>query len=408
MDVQDALIRTLHFLISENRNSDLPIEERQKIQNRKRYGKILGFLYPFGFIGGMFYCLSAFWKEETIITFRGMVIEDHANRVIKKSLERTWGKDYKKDLIRVSPSKIKVFASLWKNFFLLRSAYRLAGIEHVTEFVRIFRLFHFYIMWKGLFSYYSPSAIFLARTNDQKRLALGSVAEEYGIPLNVFTVDQIALRSPAPFAVSAQFCFTKRQVMAARERNITAVRMPVPSIRTMKLPVPEPGQGVYGLLLNAKCYPSKVGEWVENFSTQYNINSLQVRPHPGFDVEKLSVIPNSCICDWHQPLGEYLDGLDLVFALNTNAVIEALLHGVPVVYLGGFDPYEYDLHRFVANGIACPYLPSDTFPESVSSFFSSESFRVKWNPGEFITDNTEESDLLTQLTGAENDNIAKT
>ena len=395
-----SLEKTVAFLISENRNSDLSLEERQKIQNRKRYGKILGVLYPFGFLGGMVYCLSALWKGNPVTSFRGMVIEDHANRVVSKSLGRTWGEDYKEDLIRVFPSKIKVFTSLWKNFFLLRSAYRSAGIKHVTEFVRIFRLFHFYIMWKGFFSYYSPSAILLARTNDQKRLALGSVAEEYGIPLIVFTVDQVALRSPAPFEISAQLCFTKRQVLAAGKRNITAVRMPVPSIRTMKLPIPEPGQGVYGLLLNAKCYPAKVGEWVENFSSQHNIKSLQVRPHPGFDVEKLSVIPHSCICDWHQPLDEYLDGLDLVFALNTNAVIEALLHGVPVVYLGGFDPYEYDLHRFVSDGIAYPYLPADIFPDSVIHFYSSESFRVKWNPEEFITDNIEESELLTQLTGS--------
>jgi hypothetical protein len=59
----------------------------------------------------------------------------------------------------------------------------------------------------------------------------------------------------------------------------------------------------------------------------------------------------------------------------------------------------------VADGITCPYLPADIFPDSVNGFYSSDSFRKKWNPEEFITDSSEEFSVLTQLTGAMNDNI---
>ena len=404
----EVLKKTINFLVSENRNSALASKDRLEIQNKKRFGKILGFLYPFGFWGGIIYCLSALWKGETVTMFRDMIFEDHASKVVHNSLKRTWGENYDQDKSNLPLSRLKVLITLLKNIFIVRRAYKSVKIDHVTEFVRVFRLVHFYFMWKALFSSNPPASVLFVRTNDPKRLALGTVAEEYEIPSIAFTVDRVALRKPAPFAIDTLLCWTMNQKKLAEERNIPVIRMPVPSIKAIKLPVPNSNSGVYGLLLNAKCDPLMVAKWVEEISSMYNISSLQVRPHPGYAVEKLSIIPHSVICDWHQPLEEYLDGLDLVFALNTNSIIDALLHGVPVVYVGGLDPYDYDLHRFVADGIVFPYSPENSSIKSIIMFYSSEPFKEMWNPKEFITDNTEEYDVLTQLTGAMNDNIVKT
>ena len=114
----------------------------------------------------------------------------------------------------------------------------------------------------------------------------------------------------------------------------------------------------------------------------------------------MSVLSDVFVCDWHQPLAEYLDSLDLVFALNTHAVVEALLHGVPVVYVGGLDPYEYDLHRFVHSGIVVPWSESLQIPAEVNAFYSSPGFTAQWNTSEFEIDPAPEQAALLKLAGS--------
>jgi hypothetical protein len=399
-----SLVSTIKFIVMANRSSTYLPEERGKDLSEKKYGKILTILYPLGFMGGMVYCFIALWKRETLILFRNMIIEDHASKVVYNSLKRTWGASIEQEFITSTSMRKGSLINYFRFFPVFRQAYKNAGISHVTEFIRVFRIFNFYLKWKNWFSECPPVAVLLARTNDQKRLALGVVAEEYGIPVYAFTVDRVALRSLAPFAIKSQLCWTARQVTLSRERNIPAVRMPVPLVNGFKLPIPEPDSNEkavkYGLLLNAKCYPEKVAEWVEKFAEKHGILKLYVRPHPGYAVEKLSGMKYSVVCDWHQPLGEYLDGLDLAFALNTNALIDSLLHGIPVIYIGNLDPGDFDLHHYVEDGITIAYSPDDAFPQAVNTFFASEEFRIKWNPAEFTSDGSEERDLISRIAGS--------
>ena len=174
---------------------------------------------------------------------------------------------------------------------------------------------------------------------------------------------------------------------------------PVPVLKNSKLPVPEPGKGRYGLLLNAKIDTEKLDAWLEELFRLQGIDNLHIRPHPGFNEEKLSRISRGKICDWRQPLSEYLEELDLAFAVNSHAVIVALLHGVPVVYLGGLDPYEYDLHGYVKDGIVIPWEEVKEFPASVDAFYSSRGFRERWNTDEFETSPRAEQEAVKELAG---------
>ena len=173
--------------------------------------------------------------------------------------------------------------------------------------------------------------------------------------------------------------------------------MPVLLLTELQLPVPENVAARFGLLLNAKCDVEKLDAWLTALAKEKGIDDVLLRPHPGYDTEKLKNLSFGTLSDWRQPLSEYLDSLDLAFALNTHAVIDALLHGVPVVYVGGLDPYEYDLHGFVKSGIAYPWSPSDPFPGAINAFYSSESFKTRWNPSEVETDGDQERQALLEL-----------
>ena len=399
-----SLTAVVQFIVMANRSSAYSPEDREKDLWKKKFGKLLTLLYPFGFFGGMFYCLLSIGKREKITSFRNIIVEDHASKVIFNSMKRTWGVLLEQEFVTSVSKRSGNLTCFFRNYSVLRSAYEAAGISHVTEFIRVFRIFHFYLIWQNWFAESTPATILLARTNDQKRLALGAVAEDFGIPVYSFTVDRVGLRNPLPFAIKAQFCWTARQVALSVKSNIPAVRMPVPLVNGMKLPVPGPnsqaGLARYGLLLNAKCYPDLVAEWIENLVQRHGIQKILVRPHPGYIIEKLNVLSHAVICDWHQPLGDYLDSLDLVFSLNSNALIDSLLHGVPVIYVDGLDLGEFDMHHYVADGLSFAYSPEDAFPQKANDFFASDKFQNMWNPGEFTSNPIEEQQLMLKLEGS--------
>ncbi len=387
------------FLVAENRNSDLSVDDRLKIQRRTLYGKILGKLYRTGWAGGFLFLLFSVYKRDSVINFRNMIIADHSSRVIHNSLKRVWGAGYEKNIRKNRASLLSAYVSLFSNYRKLKSAYKIARVAHVTEYVRLIRLFHFYIVWKAWFQKNKAVSALIARTNDQNRLALGVAVEELNIPLALFTIARTAIPRLVPFAVAEAFCWTTLQAKEYQKAGVSALRMPVPFIKEMKLPVPESSAAVTGMLLNAKVDVQKLKDWIAA-AEGTGIRNIQLRPHPGYDVSRLYSLDNVSICDWHQPLGEYLDSLDMVFALNTHAVIEALLHGVPVVYIGGLDPYEFDLHGFVQSGITIAYSDSLKIPQEVSEFYGSDKFKQMWNPNEFETDPGPERAALEKLAGS--------
>ncbi len=392
------LISCAHYLVKENRNSDLSVQERLKIQRRTFYGKVLGFLYPLGWFGGQIFLFISLYKRDSVKLYRQMIVADHSSRVIHGALKRVWGVEYDKEVKKTRASLTGTYRSFFSLSQNLKDAYRAADVSHVTEYVRIIRLFHFYIIWQAWFGNHTIQSALIARTNDQNRLALGVVCEERVVPLALFTIARVARPRIVPFAVAEAFCWSSGQTGVYNEAGISTLRMPVPQIMEMKIPV-SPEDSRIGMLLNAKVDVDKLKVWIDS-AMEKGLTNFQLRPHPGYDTDKLSVLSNVYVCDWYQPLAEYLDSLDLVFALNTHAVIEALLHGVPVVYVGGLDPYEFDLHRFVQSGIVVPWSESLQIPEHVNAFYSSPGFTAQWNTKEFETDPAPERDALLKLSGS--------
>ena len=167
------LIACARYLVKENRNSDLPVQERLKIQRRTFYGKVLGFLYPLGWFGGLIFLLISLYKRDSVKLYRNMIVADHSSRVIHGALKRVWGGEYDKEVKRTRASLAGTYRSLFSLSRNLKDAYRAVDVSNVTEFVRIIRLFHFYIVWHAWFRNHTIQSALIARTNDQNRLALG-------------------------------------------------------------------------------------------------------------------------------------------------------------------------------------------------------------------------------------------
>jgi hypothetical protein len=304
-----------------------------------------------------------------------------------------------REMKKAKPGRFSILAALLRNLETLRRGYESAGIKNFSEFARISSLLYFYAAWKAYFRKWKPAAVLLARTNDPKRLALGAAANEQDIPVLAFTVERVALRNQAPFRMEKLFCWTKTQAELAVERSTKAVRMPVPFISAMKIPVPDKERAVCGLLLNAKCDIPLVENFLRQLHDAHGLRQIRVRPHPGFDENLLKNFPHSIICDWRQPLPDFLSGLDMSFSLNSSAIIEALLQGVPVEYVSGLDVHPNDTHGFVSDGIVPRYSESFVFPDSLNQFYGAADFTARWNTGEFTTDGDGEREALAFLAG---------
>jgi len=393
------LFRTALFLAEEDRNSLLDRVKRIKRQKKSKSGRLLHFMYNFGFPGLGLYLLFTARNSLFCSVFRGIIIEDHSSSLIRRSLERVFGSSAGKDIYRRKGRSLYGLLWYFRNIFYLGPLYKKLGIDSVTEFVRIARLLGYYIRWIGVFERISPKAIFIARTNDQRRLAAGAAAERYGIPLAAYSVERVSLRSASPFAVDLYMCWTTVQMEALKMTGSTTARMPIPYVGSMKLPVSGPESISCGFLLNAKCDLVKFNNFIGKLDAEYGFGNISVRPHPGTPSEKMSELKGVKISDWRESLYEYFNKMDLVFAVNTNASIDAVLHGVPVVYVGGLDPYAYDLHGFVKSGYILPFSDDISFPDSVNSFYTSELFKESGIIGMFTDDGASEKISIKKFLG---------
>ncbi len=391
------LLKTASFLVSENRNSDLDVGKRHDRQKKGRSGRFLHILYKAGFSGLFLYLFVTSLRSFSYSLFRGVVVEDHANSIIRHSLDRVYEIDSRHELTTYKSSVWRQLTVFIKSLSYLREAYKSTGIEHVTEFVRVAKLFNFYVRWRAVFEKSPPSAVLIARTNDQKRLALGLVAEVFQVPLVAYLMDLVAVRKPAPFSVSLYMCWTTFQMESVKKEHTDTAQLPVPFIREMKLPVPKPNKAVCGLLLNAKCDLKGVDKFIDSLYRKFGLNNLFVRPHPGTSEERVAVLNNVFISDWREALHDYFEKLDIVFALNTIAVIDALLHGVPVIYVGGLDPYDYDLQGYVRDGIAYPFSEKEDIFKSADLFYASDFFKKRWTPELFTGSGLSERNALSRI-----------
>lgn len=391
------LSRAAQYLVISNRNSILSPEARKKKLETMRSGKLLKALYPLKFTGAWLYCFGALFKAPALCFLGDRVVEDHASRVIRNSLDRYLNTNSERQLEYLKPKKILVLSVFLQSFKELHRAYSTSEMNHFSEYARVLTLFRYYILWKAMFLTKQPENSLLASTNDQKRIALGVVSEEGKIPVVAYTVHRAELRPPAPFKIDTQFCWTTQQQQHLEKQGIEAVLMPVPEVRKINLALKPADNALCGFLLNAKCDARKVQNFVTKLRTAYGINKIRVRPHPGFDTVQLDFGSEAEVCDWKESLWNYLDSVEMVFALNTNAIIDALLHGVPVVYVGYLDNLDYDLQGFVRDGIVLPFDDGFSYPDSIIAFYSSDDFASKWNSELFTTNGEPEANALQAL-----------
>lgn len=385
------------YIISERQKSPVPTSYQTRIIRKKWSGKLLFCLHPFGFFGIFVFMVVAAIRSLQTMAVSDCIIEDHASSVVKNSIKKTMG--------NATISQGKIVSPRFRNHLLVSLRYyaflkRLYRKSKPADFVCLYKIalyLHFVVAWYVVFQQRNYEWALLARTSDPKRLALGTVAGDFGCRVVTYTVERMSLRSPAPFPVDLAFCWSRTQRQNLESVGVRAVQMSVGSLRSMKLPIPKPATGIFGLLLNAKCQPSKIKEWVTELYQVYKIKNLLIRPHPGYDTQKLSELQHGEVCDWKEPLSVFFDRTDMVFALNTNAIIDALLHGVPVSYVGGLDPLAYDLHGFVSEGMVYPFhLGTSTF-EDIREFYRSQEFMASWNTQEFTEDPNGEKEVYKHI-----------
>lgn len=385
------------FYVDSTKTSHLTSEARKKKMLATRSGKAMYVLYAMRGLGAIIYSAGAIIVTPKLCFYDDKVVEDHANRLIAKLLKRVVSIQLEEKVRFRKPKRTALFSVWLSNLRVLMQAYKRAELQYFSEYARILTLFRYYIVWKTLFLAEKPKASLFVRTNDQKRTALAVVSQEFNVPAAAFTIDMIRIRPPAPYAVGTQFCWTTVQKADLERQGIRAVMMPVPELQDISLDLPPRAQADCGLLLNAKCDVEKVKEFVHTLQDEYSFNRILVRPHPGFKTEKLQLNGAAEMCDWQDPLKSFFDDVHVVFALNTNAVIDALLHGVPVVYVGNLDALNYDLHGFVRDGIVLPFSADFSYPQTIRDFYSSQDFAETWNTEIFSTDASETFEVLKEF-----------
>lgn len=392
-----AYERVTAHIVSEQQKSHVPASYQARNIRRKWSGKLLFHLHRFGFSGIFVFIVVAAMRSLHATVVYNCIIEDHASGVVKKSIRKSTvnTKDLRGKMISTRLRNHLVVSIRCYSF--LKRLYKKSKPGDFVCLYKIALYLHFVVAWHVVFQQKKYQWALLARTSDPKRLALGTVAGDFGCRVVTYTVERMSLRSPAPFPVDLAFCWSRTQRQNLESVGVRAVQMSVGSLRSMKLPIPKPATGIFGLLLNAKCQPSKIKEWVTKLYQVYRINNLLIRPHPGYDTQKLSELQHGEVCDWKEPLSNFFVRTDMVFAMNTNAIIDALLHGVPVAYVGGLDPLAYDIHGFVSERIVYPFhIGTSTF-EDIQEFYSSQEFMASWNTQEFTEKDNEEKQVYESI-----------
>ena len=373
MNRNTKLAEAAVFVVHTTRNAQLSLDERKQKLMHMGFGKVLRLLYPFRFLGIALYCAGTVIKPKTVCYYQDKVVEDHASGVIRNSLKRYHNINIEQDSVRIKPEFCSLLYTVFSELVNIANAFKATDLKHFSEFAELATLFRYYIIWKAVFRKRRPVLSILARTNDKKRTALGVVSNEYGIPVIAYSVIRTGLRRSSPYKIELQLCWTTVQKEHLEKQGIKAVLMPVPEVEDIRVDLKDANQTKCGILLNAKCVPVKLHHFIHIIMRDFKFEEIR------------------------ESLWDYLDGIDIVFALNTNAIIDSLLHGVPVVYVGNLDVLDYDLHGFVKDGLVLPFVDSFRFPESVINFYSSNEFKQKWNKSIFTTDSSYEKEALRKL-----------
>ncbi len=346
----------------------------QRYNRMKRKNKSLLFLFRLGESGLIIYCFLKSFRPSTVEIYRNIILDDHASGVIKRALERSGYLNVDKQKKTVHISKIKALTGFFNLIKKVLVSYRSAKPDNVVEFARCAMIARYAMDYYGFLKKEKIRSIFIADTNDHKRLALGVIADIFDIPVFVFSVVKSIIREKSPFPVDTYFCWTKEQSeYLSNNTQAKTIIMHSKIIADIKVPVKK--EASVGLLLSAKYDEKKIRDFINKLKGDYGLASIQIRPHPGKNHFNIN-FENGFVRDCNEPLNQYLESIDCVFAPNTNSMIESLLNGTPVVYVHDLGEGLFDLLSLVSGRLVIPFDEKFSFPDSINSFYTSDETKT--------------------------------
>ena len=284
------------------------------------------------------------------------IVEDHSSRPVQASIERG-DKERVWPASRWVPGWMGLAASIRRNLEVMAEAYRISGPTTPFDQTRVLRLLASYAYWHCVFEYRLPSVVYIAITNDQRRLALGVVAQEWAVPLVAWNVQRQGNRLKVPFKIAAQLCWSRSQRLHLESQGIPAVQVPVETRPMNTLDMSALHNGALGFLLNARVDVVRLRALLQQFRDVYGIRNVQVRPHPGAVLKPEDWQDLAVLRDWREPLSKYLESINAAICMTSGVMFDALLHGVPIAYRGGLDDVKYDATGLVRSRVIAELKP---------------------------------------------------
>ena len=350
----------------------------------RRQQKLLFFLYKFDIFGLLIFCIIENFKYSQIEKFRDGIIDDHASGTISDVIKRNINVNVIDEIENIKLSRFYSFIGFFQLYKHIINAYRNSKPDNFIVFTRCALISKITIKYYYYLKMSKPKYVLISDTNDPKRMALGLISEILNVPVYVFSVVRVGLRIFHPFKVNTYFCWTKEQAEYLQTHTQSNAIVMSTSIINLKLLSADISKLKIGLLLSAKYKYKEIQNFIIELKIKFGIENIQVRPHPGKHNKELQ-FGNCEVRDWRESLKDYFVSVDCVFAPNTDAMVDSLLNGVPVIYVHQLGEGSYDMSGLVEKGLVMPYSSVVSFPESISNFYGSNNFKNAMN---YLTDNS--------------------
>lgn len=350
----EILTLTAQYLVDATQQASVSPEDRpQKLLWLGRV--LLALRAPPAWLVGAF-CLRALIRPARVRWIGRAIVEDHASKTVQASIERV-GKEKQWPASSWTPGRMRLLASIRRHLTVMAEAYRLARPATPFDQTRVLRLLASYAYWQGVFEVQRPSAAYIAMTNDQRRLALGVVAQEWAVPLVAWNVGRQGTRLKVPFKISAQLCWSRTQRLHLESLGIPAFQVPVEKRPMKALDVSALRSGALGFLLNARVDVVRLRSLLQEFRDVHGIRRIQLRPHPGASLKSGDWADVAELRDWSEPLTQYFESINAAICMTSGVMFDALLHGVPIAYRDGLDDVEYDVTGLVRSRVIAELKP---------------------------------------------------
>lgn len=265
-------------------------------------------------------------------------------------------------------------------------AYRLARRLHRRyEFFKVLRvveLLGYYTRYLALFRGGRFRLALMSSHSNPHGVAFNLAARRCGVPV-VLVTHGMPVRPVAPLAYELALVHCEAARQTYEEEGCRIERVLVHGRRQHHTPMPEeplPARLSVGLFLCKDVNEGRLRTLVERLLADPRVSRVLVRPHPKNLWRGLREWVESC----REPrlsLGaggtvfEDIAASDVVLAGNSSVLAEALTAGRPAAYVRGLDHGPYDLHTFVARGLACEYDDARGLdPDALQSFY----LRADW------------------------------